>query len=222
MRTNMDKEFGNNLRKLRKEKNLTLEELANAINKRYDTSFNKSMISRWENGSDANLSSVKYLSLFFNVSLNEMLGFNEEIYDLKEFGKTEQQIPIVGTVSAGEPILAEQNIIGYASKPPLTQFSDNVLQDLFYLKVKGDSMDRLYPDGSIVLIRRNINIENGDIAIISLESENEATLKKVKFKKRFLELIPLSYNPIHQSKTIDLNAESIKLIGKVIGHISMD
>lgn len=72
----IEKPFGENLKELRMEKKLTLEELAEGVNKKYGTSFTKSMISEWESGGEVQLSSVKYLSLFFDVSLNEIMGFN--------------------------------------------------------------------------------------------------------------------------------------------------
>lgn len=210
----MDKNFANNLKRLRKKRGLTLEELADQINAKYNTNFNKSMISKWENGYEAKLSSVKVLSLFFNVTLNEILGFNEEILEKDE---DNIKIPIVGVISAGEPIIAEENIIGYASKPPMSKLTKNSLKDLFYLRVKGDSMDRLYPDGSYVLVRRNIMIQNGDNAVVLINDENEAVLKKVKIEDNYLTLIPVSNNEEHLPRTIDLNKTTVKFIGKVIG-----
>lgn len=210
----MDKNFANNLKRLRKKRGLTLEELADQINAKYNTNFNKSMISKWENGYEAKLSSVKVLSLFFNVTLNEILGFNEEILEKDE---DNIKIPIVGVISAGEPIIAEENIIGYASKPPMSKLTKNSLKDLFYLRVKGDSMDRLYPDGSYVLVRRNIMIQNGDNAVVLINDENEAVLKKVKIEDNYLTLIPVSNNEEHLPRTIDLNKITVKFIGKVIG-----
>lgn len=111
------------------------------------------------------------------------MGFNEEIYDTREFGTKKKIIPIVGTITAGEPIFDEENIIGYAHKPPAPKLSEDVLNDVFYLKVKGDIMDLVYLEGSLVLIRRNIIIENGDDAVVLLPDQNEATLKKVKLEK---------------------------------------
>ena len=210
----MDKNFANNLKRLRKKRGLTLEELADQINAKYNTNFNKSMISKWENGYEAKLSSVKVLSLFFNVTLNEILGFNEEILEKDE---DNIKIPIVGVISAGEPIIAEENIIGYASKPPMSKLTKNSLKDLFYLRVKGDSMDRHYPDGSYVLVRKNIMIQNGDNAVVLINDENEAVLKKVKIEDNYLTLIPVSNNEEHLPRTIDLNKTTVKFIGKVIG-----
>ena len=77
-------------------------------------------------------------------------------------------------------------------------------------------MNLVYPDGSLVLVRRNINIENGDNAVILLPDEDEATLKKVMFNKNILTLLPQSNKSKYIPKTIDLNQIVVKIIGKVI------
>jgi len=61
----MGMNFSSTLKKLRKEKMLTQEELATKINQRHGDQFNKGMISKWENGHPAKLASLKMLSLFF-------------------------------------------------------------------------------------------------------------------------------------------------------------
>ncbi|RKJ23884.1 hypothetical protein D7X33_44065, partial [Butyricicoccus sp. 1XD8-22] len=150
-------------------------------------------------------------------SLNEMLGFNEKEEDERKIPTDNFKIPILGTVAAGEPMFAEQNIIGYASVPPMFKISERGLKDLFYLQVKGDSMNVEYPDGSYVLVRRNMNIQNGDNAVFLIGDDDEATLKKAKYEDDILTLIPVSYNRNYLPRTIDMNKESVRIIGKVIG-----
>ncbi|MED4172341.1 helix-turn-helix transcriptional regulator [Halalkalibacterium halodurans] len=66
--------FGHKLKELRKSHNLTQEELVTQLNKNYSKSFNKGMISKWENNrEDPRMDSVRCLADFFNVSLNELL-----------------------------------------------------------------------------------------------------------------------------------------------------
>lgn len=66
------------LRQLRRDKRFTLEELANSINKQYKVNFNKGMISKWENGQGASLTAVKILSLYYGITINELLGFPKD------------------------------------------------------------------------------------------------------------------------------------------------
>jgi len=81
-------------------------------------------------------------------------------------------IPVVGRVAAGEPIAAIENIEGYFSP-------DNRKDDLFMLKVKGESMiDAHITSGDMVLVRPQHNAESGDIVVALLNGE--ATVKRYK------------------------------------------
>jgi transcriptional regulator with XRE-family HTH domain len=74
----VDFSFGQKLKELRISKKLTQEDLAKALNLKYGTNFNKGMISKWENDKEEpRISSVRYLAHFFNVSLDELLGFKK-------------------------------------------------------------------------------------------------------------------------------------------------
>lgn len=82
-----------------------------------------------------------------------------------------RSIPLVGSIACGQPLLAEQNIEGYAGVP------EDIHAD-FALRCKGDSMigARIY-DGDIVYIRQQPDVEDGEIAAVLID--NEATLKRV-------------------------------------------
>lgn len=209
--------FAENLKKLRKQRGLTLEELAEQINQKYGTSINKSMISKWERGGDAELNNVKYLSLFFDVSINELLGFNLEIYDKKQYGKIPTKIPIVSKITDGQPVIKREQILGYAAKPPLSKISDKLLGELFYLKVNDDSMNLKYPKDSIVLVRKHLNITSGDDVVLLVENEKEALIRNVKFHDDIVELIPFTSNSEYETRKINQNETIVQFIGKVIG-----
>lgn len=84
----MEYSFGKKLKELRKSKNLTQEELVSQMNKRYGTSFNKGMISKWENDrEDPRIDSVRYLADFFEVSLDELLGLDTKKKKANELPK---------------------------------------------------------------------------------------------------------------------------------------
>ncbi|MEK5390172.1 helix-turn-helix transcriptional regulator [Margalitia sp. FSL K6-0131] len=75
----MEFEIGRKIKELRINKSLSLEELAENINKRFNTNLNKGMISKWENGlGDPRLEHARYLALFFDVSLDYLLGLKEK------------------------------------------------------------------------------------------------------------------------------------------------
>lgn len=88
-------------------------------------------------------------------------------------GSSNTQIPVLGTVTAGLPILATENIECYL--PVNLPHYD--ADDLFALKVKGDSMiNAAILDGDIVVVEKTAYVENGTIAVALIE--DEATVKR--------------------------------------------
>lgn len=83
---------------------------------------------------------------------------------------TTTKIPLVGTIACGVPILAEENVEGYVDLP------DNIRAD-FALRCKGDSMMGAgIQSGDIVYIRKQQEVNNGQIAAVRID--DEATLKR--------------------------------------------
>lgn len=208
--------FSDNLKKLRKTKKMTLEELANDINKKRNTRLHKGTLSKWESGTDPTMESVINLAEYFGVSINELIGVNVNNSDVS---RMDGFIPIIGTISAGTPMYADENIIGYTARPPLATRE----ADLFYLKVHGDSMDKEFPDGSDVLVDKNAVVKSGDIAVVLINGF-DATVKKVKFEfdnntstANRVVLIPMSNNDSHYAQVYDMELDEITILGKVIG-----
>jgi repressor LexA len=209
--------FGKKLKALRTSMNLTQEGLAKALNTKYGTNFNKGMISKWENDKEEpRIDSVRYIADFFNVSLDEILGLKDNEVNIYEVVKNDfsniVNLPIVGTIAAGQPILAAQNIEGYM--PILSSFL-NKHKEYFYLRVKGNSMNLEFPDGSYVLVERTSTVENGSIAVV-LVNGYEATVKKVSINKNIITLIPMSSDPSYQPQIYDITKDEVKIIGKVV------
>ncbi len=96
-----------------------------------------------------------------------------------------RQVPLVGKVAAGEPILAQQNI-EEAMPLPDGLFPDG---DLFLLRVKGDSMINAgIMDGDLVVVHRQQTATNGDIIVALLDEE--ATVKRFFQHSHAVELRP--------------------------------
>ena len=104
-------------------------------------------------------------------------------------------IPLIGTIAAGEAIEAIENSSEFITVPT-SMTSPNA--KYFGLKVKGLSMiDEGIFDGDIAVIRKTNNVENGKIAAV-LTQDNEVTLKTIKFNKDKVILIPA--NQSYQTK----------------------
>lgn len=123
-----------------------------------------------------------------------------------------EKIPIVGAIRAGEPILAVENIEGHL--PTDRQFL-NPGVEYFYLRVKGDSMDKEFQEGSFVLVRKQADIENGQIGIVLIDNE-EATVKRVYLNEKIMTLVPSSNDPKHQPRIINMEKEEVRIIGRVV------
>lgn len=116
------------------------------------------------------------------------------------------QVPILGHVTAGEPILAEQNIEDYFPLPKMMVHSDTV----FLLRVRGDSMINAgIMDGDYVIVRQQSAAGNGEIVVAMLDGE--ATVKR--FYKEFDHIRLQPENDLYEA----LRSPDISVIGKVIG-----
>lgn len=118
-----------------------------------------------------------------------------------------EKIPLVGQIACGTPILAEENITDYVDKP------GHITAD-FALTCKGDSMVNAgILDGDIVYIRRQPQVNNGQIAAVLVG--DEATLKRVYYDGRTLQLIPENprYTPL---VLMGEDMESVRVIGLAV------
>ncbi|WP_133016470.1 S24 family peptidase [Clostridium cuniculi] len=126
-------------------------------------------------------------------------------------------VPLVGEVAAGIPCYATENISEYFN------INGNKLcssKNYFILKLKGDSMDKLFDDKELILVEQTNSANNLDLVIVFLPNNEEATFKRIRFlpDSQTVNLIPESNNPIHKTQTYSLN--DLFIIGKVIGPLS--
>ena len=131
--------------------------------------------------------------------------------DYVEKKRRTQGIPVVGSVAAGEPILAEENIERYANLKELLGFS----ADVFLLRVSGDSMiDEGIMDGDYVAVKPGRTIQNGKIGVVLLD--DEATVKRVYIQRGRMALRPANKAAGYRTKYIRQGSKRVRIIGKVI------
>lgn len=117
-------------------------------------------------------------------------------------------VPVLGRVTAGEPILAVENIED--SFPLPLDYLPHNNEDLFILQVKGNSMINAgILDGDLVIVRKQSIARDGDIVVALLE--NEATVKRFFIEKDHIRLQP--ENPDMEP----IRARDVQVLGKVIG-----
>ncbi len=115
-------------------------------------------------------------------------------------------VPIVGTVAAGQPLLAVENIENRVPVPE-EMFPG---QDLFMLRVSGDSMiEAGILDGDMVIVSQQSTAEAGEIVVALLE--DEATVKHFYPRPNAIELRPAN------SAMEPIVSDQVEIIGKVVG-----
>lgn len=121
-------------------------------------------------------------------------------------------VPVLSKVSAGMPIYAEENIVDYIYLPT---HEVKPGKEVFGLVVDGDSMNREFKQGDVVIIEKDAIVENGEIGVVMVNGYN-ATLKQVKYAGDSIILMPMSDNPEHDPQVYN-NQDEVTIIGKVIG-----
>ncbi|MDW4033596.1 XRE family transcriptional regulator [Staphylococcus saprophyticus] len=122
-----------------------------------------------------------------------------------------KQIPVVSQISAGLPIYSEENLIDYTYIATKNLSAD---KELFGLKVSGDSMDKEFKDGDVVVVEKDSFVENGQIGVVQINGYN-ATVKRVRYKDDQLILLPESNNNEHLPQVYN-SSDDVKIIGRVV------
>ncbi|ASN70158.1 helix-turn-helix domain-containing protein [Staphylococcus epidermidis] len=189
----------------RKELNLTLEQVGDLVG------VGKSTVRKWETGDIENMKRDKIVKLAkaLRVSPSYIMGIEEEQPQLETLPV--KKIPVVSKISAGLPIYSEENLIDYI------YFATNKLnsdKEEFGLKVSGDSMDKIFQDGDIVVVEKDSIVENGQLGVVMINGYN-ATVKRIRYNGDQVILIPESNNTNHYPQVYGKNDE-VKIIGRVV------
>lgn len=212
--------YGNRIQALRAEQSLTQEELAQRID------ISRAALSHYEkNRREPDYDTLQKLARYFGVTTDYILGRTDDprpadvikeqqtSYLYRILGEQlvspdeMTELPIIGRIAAGEPILAEQNVEGRE----MVLKSDVVGGEFFWLRVKGDSMANQIADGDLVLVRQQCSLENGQIGVV-LVNGDEATIKRVYYKGNQCVLSP--ENPAYQPQIYP--ASEVVIIGEVV------
>lgn len=200
--------FSENLKFLRERFGMEQIDLAKKLGRKSSSS-----ISEWEKGKyTPKMATLKQIAEIFNVNIDDLMKkdlknpTDEVIQPLPV-----KEIPIVSQISAGLPIYAEENILEHTY---IATKKLNTNKEIFGLRVNGDSMDKEFRDGDVVIVEKDAVVENGQIAVVQVNGYN-ATVKRVRYEKDRIILIPESNNPAHYPQVYSQDDE-IKIIGKVV------
>lgn len=193
--------FSSNLRKYMSLNNKTQVDLIN------DLGFNKSAVSTWCNGTRLpRMDKVDALAKYFGIRRSDL------IEDKSESKIKPTTIPVLGSVPAGIPIEAIQDIIDYEEIDAATAAKG----EYFALQVKGSSMEPRICEGDIVIVRKQDDVESGEIAIVMVNGDN-ATIKRLLKYEDGIRLMPTNpaYEPLYFTNN-EILEKPVKVIGKVI------
>ena len=210
----------NQLMKEKRLRQIDVLNLAKPLQEKYNIKFSKSHLSQYVNGkSNPDNEKIFLLSKIFGVTEAWLLGYNVPRYERLEETKinaslTPQslKIPVLGTVAAGIPISAVEDILDY-EEIPLTWQNQG---EFFGLRIKGDSMKPDINNGDIVIVKQQSTAYNGDV-VIALVNGDDVTCKKFEKLDNGIMLISNNseYSPMYFSNE-EVVSKPVVIIGRVV------
>lgn len=130
-------------------------------------------------------------------------------------------VPVLGRIAAGTPREAF-SVSDETHDTPATLVEGR--ESCFWLVVAGNSMNRLFPEGSLVLVDPALEVRDGDVAAVFVNGD-DATLKRVYFEGGSVRLRPESFDPEYADRVIDPTdplAPEFRPIGRVVSYTAPD
>lgn len=191
------------IKSAREDLKLTKRELAKRIG------VHESSINKYEKGLvDIPLSKISELARVLKVTEAYLMGWEEKT------PQTQQglQIPVLGTVAAGIPISAVEDILDYEEVPQSWESQG----EFFGLRIKGDSMEPRMESGDVVIVRQQADANSGDTVIV-LVNGDDATCKRLQKTDNGIMLVSTNpkYPPMFYS-TEDIQTKPVVILGKVV------
>ena len=181
-----------------KSKNLTPYKVAK------ETGISQATLTAWKNGTYVpKYDKLKKIASYLGINVSDLFESNAQ---------SKEMLPIVGQIACGSPILAEENIEGYAPKCHGTRAD-------FCLYAKGDSMigARIF-DGDLVFIRQQSMVENGESGAVLIDES--ATLKRIYYYPDQNKLILSPENPKYAPLVyVGNELDGIKILGKAVAFL---
>lgn len=208
--------FGDRIKLLRLEKQWTQEYVCEKLH------ISPGALSRYETNmyEPKSLALVNDFASLFGVSTDFLLGksdsrnFNNENYENQLY-----MMPVYGQISAGQPNWAEECIEGRLPIDPVL-FDIVNPEEHFFLRVNGESMNKLVRNGAYALIHKQDIVDDGEIAVV-LVNGYEATLKKFTKQGDFVALEPMSNDSSFKTQIYD-KTTPIKILGKYVGKFEIN
>ena len=179
-------------------------------------------IARYESGdNDVKSSVIIKMSEALGVTISYLLGLGEDPGVIQMRRSPSHPMPVVGRIAAGTPREAIYQT-GETHEAPESLWEAH--PDGFWLEVSGNSMNRLFPEGTLVLVDPDEEVRNGDVAVVFVNGD-DATLKRVYYDGETVRLHPESHDPEYQDRVIDRedpDAPEVRVLGRAVAYASPD
>lgn len=196
---------GDRIKEYRKKMGMSQEELAAKVD------VTKQAIYKYESNIVTNipLDKIEIMSSVFGIPPSRLMGWNAS----ETASSFTTSIPVLGYVAAGIPIDAITDVLDYEELSP-EMVKDG--SEYFALQIKGASMEPKISEGDVVIVRKQADCENGQIAIVCVNGD-QATCKRVMKQASGILLQPLNpaYEPIFYTAEQIQNLP-ITILGRVV------
>jgi len=202
-----------NIKRFRVEKDMTQEQLAEALG------VTRSAVTQWESGwSQPRMGKLEQLAELFNVPKSALIDDDPcrrilpqgAIIPIKS---KPAYAPLLGRVHAGDPRDPEM-VDG-----PMVELPESVAEAhprAYFLEVEGDCMDKVYPEGCLILVDPDREPQNGSIAAVSIDGA-DYVMRRLLRTSNTMVLAPESFNPSHEDIVITASSgKTVELAGTVV------
>lgn len=169
----------------------------------------------YEAGRDIKSERIKQLANIFSVSPSYLLGVTNDPTPDSQTGVV--SVPVYGSIAASVPISSFEQDGEFEIPSRIAHKYPRA----FLLKVSGESMNRILPNGCLALIDPCADVDYQGMPYAISVNSNTATIKRVKKLANGFELIPDSDDPTYETKVYNYNEEGtdeIAVVGRVVWH----
>ena len=204
--TEINRIISENLNRLMEKRGTTQLELAEYMG------VSQTTISNWCKGVKMpRMDKIDKLCRFFHINRSDLMNDHSSDPDLTGISNisfpASKPVPILGDICAGNGIFCEENFEGYF-------FVDQSIKADFCVRVRGDSMiDACISDNDIAFIKKTYDYKNNSVYAVLLNSECEATLKKVFWQGDTILLSPCN----SEFEPMIVDASEVTILGECVG-----
>lgn len=209
--------IGTLIKKYREEHNLSMEEFGRkcGLSKAYISLIERGKNTRSDKPIVPSIDTVKAIADALGLDVDTLLNSTDpnQVIRINSPQRKGVRIPVLGTVVAGAPSYAVENIIGWEEVTPKMAQQGK----LFALKIRGESMMPDLHPGDLIVVKETPDVESGETAVILINGD-DATVKQVRKSLEGIVLYaknPAVYEP-HFYSNKDIEELPVKVIGKVI------